>query len=98
MNSHFSQPLDRARLARLVNMSEASFFRRFKRAMACSPMEYLQNLRLNEAEKLLRNTEMPLALIAEKCGFYDSNYLGLLFRKRYQITPHRFRKLFRLNK
>ena len=98
MNSHFSQPLDRARLARLVNMSEASFFRRFKRAMECSPMEYLQNLRLNEAEKLLRNTEMPLALIAEKCGFYDSNYLGLLFRKRYQITPHRFRKLFRLNK
>ena len=95
MNNNFSQPLDRARLAKLVNMSEASFFRRFKRAMECSPMEYLQNLRLNEAEKLLRNTEMPLALIAEKCGFYDSNYLGLLFRKHYQITPHRFRKLFR---
>ena len=95
MNSNFAGNLDRAKLARLVNMSESSFFRHFKRAMECSPMEYLQNLRLNEAEKLLRHTEMPLALIAEKCGFYDSNYLGLLFRKRYQITPYRFRKLFR---
>lgn len=98
MNSNFSRPLDRAKLAKMVNMSEASFFRHFKRSMGKSPMEYLQELRLNEAEKLLRNSVIPLTDIAEKCGFYDSNHFGMVFRRHYRITPHRFRALFRLKK
>ncbi|MCI5778377.1 MAG: helix-turn-helix domain-containing protein [Lentisphaeria bacterium] len=95
MNGNLAKPLTRAKLAKLVNMSEASFFRHFKRAMGLSPMEYLQTLRLSAAEKLLQTSELPLAVIAEKCGFYDSNYFGMVFRKRYKITPHRFRTLFR---
>ncbi|MBP3394479.1 MAG: helix-turn-helix transcriptional regulator, partial [Lentisphaeria bacterium] len=60
-----------------------------------SPMDYLLNLRLAKAEELLRTTSLPLTDISAKCGFYDSNYFGMQFRKRYDITPHRFRRLFR---
>ena len=57
-------------------------------------MEYLRNLRLNQAEKFLRTTRRPLSEISDRCGFRDSNYFIMCFRQRYGITPHQYRKLF----
>ncbi|MBE6374353.1 MAG: helix-turn-helix domain-containing protein, partial [Lentisphaerae bacterium] len=54
----------------------------------------LQNFRLAQAETLLRTTLLPLTEISDRCGFCDSNYFILCFRKRYKITPYRYRKLF----
>ena len=95
MRSNYAKALKRASLARMVNMSEATFFRHFKAATGVSPMEYLVNLRLSKAEELLRTTALPLMDIAIQCGFYDSNYFGALFRKHYNITPCRYRRLFK---
>ena len=95
MQANYNKALNRASLARMANMSEATFFRHFKQATGFSPMDYLLNLRLAKAEELLRTTSLSLTDISAKCGFYDSNYFGMQFRKRYEITPHRFRRLFR---
>ena len=91
---NYAKELDRANLARMANMSGATFFRHFRQATGVSPMEYLQNFRLAQAETLLRTTLLPLAEISGRCGFCDSNYFILCFRKRYNITPYRYRKLF----
>ena len=95
MTEHYSQPLNRARLARIANMSEATFFRHFRRTTGMSPTDYLRNLRLSRAEVMLRTTDMPQAEISERCGFCDGNYFIMCFRERYRITPHKYRKLFR---
>ena len=95
VGENFAKPLTRAKLSRRVGMSEATFYRHFKMATGRTLNEYLRELRLAESERLLRSTELSLPEIAERCGFYDSNYFGMLFRKRCKITPHRFRKLFR---
>lgn len=95
VGENFAKPLTRAKLSRMVGMSEATFYRHFKMATGRTLNDYLRELRLAESERLLRSTELSLPEIAAKCGFYDSNYFGMLFRKRYKITPHRFRTLFR---
>ena len=94
IQANFSRPLHRECLARMANMSEATFFRRFKEATGCSPKEYILNFRLGRAEAMLRDTSLSLAEISEKCGFCDSNYFGMQFRKHYNITPHQFRRKF----
>ena len=94
IQANFSKPLHRGFLARRANMSEATFFRRFKEATGFSPTDYILNFRLAKAEAMLRDTSLSLAEIFEKCGFCDSNYFGMQFRKRYNITPHRFRRQF----
>ena len=95
VGENFAKHLTRAKLSRMVGMSEATFYRHFKTATGKTLNEYLRELRLAESERLLRSTELSLPEIAERCGFYDSNYFGMLFRKRCKITPHRFRTLFR---
>ena len=94
MSEHYAKELTHAQLAKLASMSGATFSRHFRLATGESPMEYLRNLRLNQAEKLLRTTRLPLSEISDNCGFCDSNYFIMCFRQRYNITPHRYRKLF----
>lgn len=96
IQENYEKQLTRAQLARIVNMSEVTFFRHFKLATGQSPMEYLLNLRLTKAETLLQTTDLLLAEISTRCGFCDSNYFGMQFKKCYHITPHRFRNIFRL--
>ena len=94
MEKHYAKPLGRANLAHIANMSGATFFRHFRKATGSSPMDYLQTIRLNQAEGLLRTTSLPLPDISTRCGFCDCNYFITYFRKRYNITPLRYRKLF----
>lgn len=93
IDKNYTKPLNRSNLAKIANMSSATFFRHFRQATGVSPMNYLQNLRMNKAEFLLRTTDLPLDMISDKCGFCDSNYFILRFRQCYDITPYQYRKL-----
>lgn len=93
IDKNYTKPLNRSNLAKIANMSSATFFRHFRQATGVSPMNYLQNLRMNKAEFLLRTTDLPLDMISDKCGFCDSNYFILRFRHCYDITPCQYRKL-----
>ena len=92
---HYDKPLNRPQLAQIANMSQVTFFRHFFQATGMSPRDYLLKLRLNEAEEQLRNTNLTLADISSRCGFHDNNHFILFFRKRFNMTPARYRKLFR---
>lgn len=95
MSEHYGKEQTHAQLAKLANMSGATFSRHFRLATGSSPMDYLRNLRLNQAAQLLQTTTLPLTEISDRCGFRDSNYFILCFRKHFDITPYKYRKLFR---
>lgn len=54
--------------------------------------EYVQELRLNQAEHLLLNTGLPIDEIAEQVGYQNKGYFYKIFVRRYQMTPAHFRK------
>lgn len=91
LNNKYQHKINMDHLARKTNMSRSGFFRYFKSETGYSPLQYLLQRRLSVAKHLLRTTDIPLALIAEKCGFCDSNYLSKLFHRHYQIPPAAFR-------
>src|SRR5690606_21265978 len=73
-------------------MSEASFFRAFKNQIGLSPIEYVQQKRINAACQLLCNIELTIADISTACGFNSLNHFFNVFKKYTKTTPAQFRK------
>jgi len=67
--------------------------RRFVAACGVTPVEYLTNLRIENAKLLLeRRGEMGLTVaeIAVRCGYYDSHYFSKVFKKRVGVSPEHY--------
>jgi len=60
-----------------------------------TPMEFINHLRLDEAKRLLDNSNLTIAAIAIECGFGTSRTFYRQFRERYRITPTEYRKMVR---
>lgn len=65
----------------------------FKEKTGESPINYLINLRLEKAKKLLLTTEMPIKVIAQSIGYSDAYYFSKLFKKYYNHSPYKYRVL-----
>ncbi|MDR0932442.1 MAG: helix-turn-helix domain-containing protein [Victivallales bacterium] len=93
MEQHQAESLTIKELADRAAMSPATLNRAFRRAVGKSPLNYLNELRIANAEQLLlANPALSIAEIALRCGFSDSNYFSRLFKKRTNRTPRAFRK------
>lgn len=90
-----AQPVSVADLARLVSMSERNFLRRFKREIGQTPSEYLMSVRLNLAQRLLVDADLPLDKIARRCGLFNGDHLRKLFQKHFAMSPADYRRTAR---
>jgi transcriptional regulator GlxA family with amidase domain len=82
-------------LARAHGVHRATLFRAFLGAHGISPSQYLQSRRVHEAMALLRATDLPVKLVAGRCGMKDANYLARVLRGVCGLTPRQFRAGFR---
>lgn len=69
--------------------------RRFKRATGATLIDYLQNLRIEEAKRLLETGDQALDEIACTAGYDDPSFFRRLFRRRTGLNPSEYRRLFR---
>ena len=79
-------------LAGIAHLSASHFARVFREDMGKSPMEYVQDLRLQRAKKLLLAGDMSVTDIALECGFGSPSYLSSCFQKQFRMTPREYRK------
>lgn len=54
-------------------------------------VKYRNRIRLEHAQYLLKTTSLPIAQIAEMCGFRDASYFNVVFKQKNNITPLQFR-------
>ncbi|MFM8986668.1 MAG: helix-turn-helix domain-containing protein [Planctomycetia bacterium] len=79
-------------LARACGLSPSHFMRLFKAVMRVTAREFLEKVRISQATDLLGSTRLPVATIAERCGFYDHSAFVKRFRLHAGTTPLAFRK------
>jgi len=79
-------------LANLAGMSRATFVRQFSRAMQASPMQFVQQTRLNEAAAMLRNGLLPVKAVAARAGFASRSHFSRAFRASFGRDPSSFRE------
>ena len=84
--------LDVNALTTRLGASRSTLDRRMKAALQRSPKDEIRRVRFREVERLLRETNLTIDLIAEQTGFTHSHYLQTAFKARYRQTPGRFRR------
>ncbi|QNE38295.1 AraC family transcriptional regulator [Hymenobacter sp. NBH84] len=92
IKQHLADKLTIDKLSNLACMSKATFFRVFRQELGITPVEYINQERLAEAKRLLRQ---PLASVADVCyrvGFTSTAYFQRLFKQAEGLTPGAYRK------
>lgn len=79
-------------MAALVGLGTTAFTEKVKSYTGFSPLNYLINIRISEAIRLLKQTETNLTDIALDTGFYSSQHFSTTFKKLTGYTPSQFRK------
>jgi transcriptional regulator GlxA family with amidase domain len=91
----YPQRLDLPGIAQRFGLSVRTLSRRFQAAAGRSPMQYLQQVRLDVARDLLRSSNLAVAEVAFQCGFHDSNHFALQFRRQMSLSPTAYRHMVR---
>ena len=89
---NFGRAWGPAQLCRTLGVSQLKLERHFKAELGRTPGEEILRQRLSEARTLLRDTDLPLARIAELCGFCHASYLSNVFRRETGLSPREYRR------
>jgi AraC-like DNA-binding protein len=95
IESHLQENIALEVLAEIAQLSVHHFARAFRQSLGTPPHNYIVQRRVEHAQQLLRNTDLPLSEIAMDAGFTDQSHLARHFRTITGISPslarHRFR-------
>lgn len=92
LNEHYSEDLLLSDVAQQFNMSHFYLSRLFKTSTGFSFVEYLNSIRIKEAQQLLRDTDEKIADVAQKVGFENQSYFGKIFKEMSGTSPLQYRK------
>lgn len=92
INERFSHTVRLAEAADLVDMTETAFSRFFKAKTGITFIDYVNDIRIGHASRLLIDTTTPVAEIASDCGFTSITNFNRIFKKRKGIVPKDFRE------
>ena len=95
--TNFKEKLSIEEIAEKFFISRFYFITKFKAYTGFSPNHYRNLCRIAHAKKLLIENNRPLSEIADECGFTDTNTFIRAFHREAQITPAKYREMYRSN-
>ncbi|MFT4024645.1 MAG: helix-turn-helix domain-containing protein [Flavihumibacter sp.] len=79
-----------------IPASRRNIVRRFKQVTGLTPIEYLQQVRVAAAKKLLENTSQQMSDVVFNAGYNDAKAFRKVFRKAVGMTPSEYREKFQV--
>jgi len=94
LSNHYDQTSPVNTAIEKSGLNERTFVRRFKNATGMTPMEYVLNLRIEEAKQMLETSNMSIDAIAENVGYQDSSFFNRKFQQKVGLSPAKYRRKF----
>jgi len=92
INNHYNQDISLNTISATFYISPYYFSRTFKKVTGYTFIEYLNGVRVKEAQKLLRNTNLSIADISEAVGFKSSTHFGRIFKEITGSSPLSYKR------
>lgn len=97
MKENLNEQISVLTLSKMIDTSEKTYTRRFKKAINKSPIQYLKTLRIEKAKELLISTNKSFSDITFEVGYFDENSFRKYFKKDTSLNPKEYRKRFQQN-
>jgi AraC-like DNA-binding protein len=92
IESTFREPVSASDVARALGYTPGHLTTVVRRRTGRPLLEWITERRMTEVRRLLRETDLPLAVVASRTGLRDASYLVRRFRDRYDVTPEAWRR------
>ncbi len=87
IHRHFADDISVASLASACNISISALERRFRKHLKKTPHQYINEVRLDNARRMLLETEKSIGTVALEAGFSDHSHFSRAFSRYFGITP-----------
>ena len=92
IRANYRQHFSIDQLAEVAHLSVSALERRFKKYLAKTPKQFINEIRLENARRLLVETNTPISQVGDETGFTDHSYFSKQFRLFFGELPSDFRK------
>ncbi len=90
IEKNLSSPPSIERLAKIADMSETTFRKRFRKEVGCSPLDYVNRRRVEKAKYLLIKQDSCIKEISHRLGFSSRQYFSTVFKRVTGLSPGLF--------
>lgn len=95
IDEHYLEDIKLATIADALHVNAYYLSHTFKKILGYSPIQYIIQRRLGEAQNLLLTTDLTITEIALRCGYNNSNYFQVVFNNMVGMPPGKYRKSWR---
>lgn len=92
IQKHYADDLNMAVVSNYISMNYSLFSYSFKQYTGNNFVNFLKNIRMNEAKKLLAETDMKIIDISQKVGYENEKHFMKIFKATYGVSPTEYRK------
>lgn len=93
LKKNFSENITNQQLSQHFHFHENYIIRCMKQVFNLTPLEYLSDYRLDKSANMLIKTNSTIAEISFQCGYHSSAYFSLCFKRKFKVSPLKYRKL-----
>lgn len=92
MHDNFRSDISTTQLSDIIGVTPQHFCRIFRKTMNVRPNEFITQIRLGEAKRLLTEKNVSVSEAAVRSGFRDAVYFSTVFRKHEGVSPAQYKK------
>jgi AraC-like DNA-binding protein len=90
--AHYRENINRDLMAKMVRLSPGYFSNLFRAEVGMSFSDYLIQVRIENAKRLLRRFDLSVEAISRECGFHSLAHFSRTFKDRCRVSPLKYRK------
>lgn len=94
IRKHLNEAIELEKLAEISCLSKDHFIRLFKKELGTTPLQYINQKKIEKAQLLLITEDLAVKEIAFQLAFEDYSYFNHLFKKITSVTPQEYRRLY----